>query len=149
MSAGIVGRDILEVWDYRLSTAYPVINNSGDEWVVEIHDKSAPDYDPDNPDVVASPLDVFKTGIPAVEGDSFDEEKIKPCFEWLKSVRDKYSAPDIDVLKPLAKDVREAQAKLHTALSGRGRKEANIIKAAVAEGVDVSAAESMVDGGAK
>ncbi len=149
MSADIVGKDILEVWDYRLSTAYPIINNSGPEWIVEIHAKSAPDYDPENPDDFAKPLEVFKTGIVSANGDSFDAEKVKICYEWLKTVRDKYSLDNIDELKPLVKDVRASQERLHAALNGRGRRDANIIKAAVTEGVDVTDAVAMVDGGAQ
>ncbi len=85
------GVNILEVWDYRLSTAKPDIYNSGKTWRVEINSKSGD---------INEPLEVHDTGILVEHGDAYDSEKIKKCFEWLLTVRDKYALPNIEELKP-------------------------------------------------
>lgn len=106
------GVNILEVWDFRLSKAIPIINRSGDTWMVEIYSKSNQDYDPDKPETCAMPLEAFDTGIPAVEGDERDTKKVASCYAWLRKVRDKYSLDDIEDRKPLVAKINAANQAL-------------------------------------
>ena len=108
----IEGVHIREVWDFRLSSAVPGIDTRSGTWVVSIYAKENPDYDPDNSATLALPLEIHDTGIKSVFGDEYDKAKVSVCFEWLKSVRDKYSLDNIEELKPLVKDVNEENAKL-------------------------------------
>ena len=104
--------NIREVWDYRLSTAVPTIYRDSGTWVVKIYAKENPDYDPAKPEALAQPLAEHDTGIEAVEGDEYDPDKLRPCFEWLLSVRDEYALDDIEELKPIVKKINEANAKM-------------------------------------
>lgn len=112
MSKEFQGVDIKEVWDFRLSTAVPAIHNGGGTWVVEIWSKINPDYDPTDPSTLAKPLEIFDTGIVTTEGDEHDAEKYKVCYEWLYSVRDKYSLPAIEEMKPHVAKINAANAAL-------------------------------------
>ncbi len=104
------GKNIQEVWDYRLSTAVPVIDRRGGTWEVQIWAKSNPDYVEGQPP--AQPLEVHNTGIEAVEGDEYDTVKVKACYQWLKGVRDDYSLPDIEERKPHVAKINAANAAL-------------------------------------
>lgn len=104
--------NIREVWDYRLSTATPVMDRSGGTWKVKIYSKVNPDYVPGEPETEAQPLEVFDTEIPHETGDEYDVSKLTVCYEWLLTVRDKYALDNIEELKPLVKAINEANAKL-------------------------------------
>lgn len=106
------GLDIREVWDYRLSTAVPQIDRRGGTWVVQVWAKNAPDFDPTDPSTLAKPLAEHDTGIPATPGDEHDAEKVKACYAWLYSVRDQYSRPDIEELKPHVAAINAANREL-------------------------------------
>lgn len=108
----IIGKNITEVWDYRLSNAVPIIDRSSGTWVVQIFSKTNPDYDPDDPETIAKPLQIHDTGIPATVNDEYDVKKLIPCYNWLKSVRDDYSLDDIEERKPFVKKINEANAAL-------------------------------------
>ena len=108
----VKGEKILEVWDYRLSTAVPVIVRDSGTWVVEIYSKSNPDYDPSDPATLAAPLETHDTRIEAEAGDEYDAAKVKACYAFLLSVRDNYAHPNIDELRPLVKIINEANQKL-------------------------------------
>jgi len=106
------GIHILEVWDFRLSTAHPLVRNDlGDTWKVQIWANSNPDYDPENPDTLAEPLEVHDTGIPCEAEDHWDAKKMKVCYEWLYSVRDKYARDHIELRKPVTKLINESNFK--------------------------------------
>lgn len=120
MSA-ILGINIKEVWDYRLSTAVPVIDRTGGTWVVKIYSKSNPDYDPADPATLSAPVEQHDTGIKAVNGDEYDSNKVKVCYTWLKAVRDKYSRPDIEKLKPLAAKSAQLQKEYAEITAGMNR----------------------------
>ena len=106
------GIHILEVWDFRLSTAHPLVRNDlGDTWLVQIWANENPDYDPDKPETLAEPLEVHDTGIPCEVGDHWDAEKMKECYKWLHSVRDKYARDHIELRKPVTKLINESNAK--------------------------------------
>lgn len=86
------GKDIREVWDWRLSKGNPILYNSGDTWVVKIHANDG-----------SGVLEEFISDIPTVkngESSPYDYEAIAQCYDWLRTVRDKYSRPDIERLKP-------------------------------------------------
>lgn len=102
------GEFIREVWDFRLSSAVPTLYNTGDTWTVEIHAKNNPDYDPKHPERIAEPLEVHDTGISTADGNINNREAIKKCYEWLYSVRDKYSLDHIELRKPLVKMINSA-----------------------------------------
>lgn len=105
------GEFIREVWDFRLSSAVPTLYNTGDTWVVAIHAKNNPDYDPLRPETLAEPLEVYDTGIPTKGGNINDREAIKACYEWLYSVRNKHALDHIELRKPLVKMINEANIR--------------------------------------
>jgi len=99
------GKDIKEVWDYRLSYGVPQIVRR-DTWQVEIYLK-------DNEGKSnAQPVQVYDTGLKTDHNDQWDKEKIIACYQWLYSVRDKYALPNINELKTLVKQINESNAKL-------------------------------------
>ena len=106
------GKFITEVWDYRLSTATPLIDRRGGTWVVKIYAKDNPDYDPSKPETLSAPLEEFDTKLPHEPGDERDSAKLSVCYNWLRSVRDKYSRPDIEELKPIVAKINAANAEL-------------------------------------
>jgi len=116
----IQGIHILEVWDFRLSTATPLIVREGKTWRVQIWSKENPDHDPARPETLSSPLEEYDTGISSEKGDHRDRKKLMACYEWLHSVRDKYARADIEAIKPAVRKLREAEKELHAAMSGGG-----------------------------
>lgn len=105
------GVDIKEVWDYRLSNAVPQIVRK-ETWIVEVWNKENTPCNPEDPSTFAKPLETYDTGIMVEAGDEHDTSKIKMCYTWLMSVRDKYSRPDIEELKPIVKKINDANAEL-------------------------------------
>jgi hypothetical protein len=106
MSKIFEGVNITEVWDFRLSSAVPVIDRRSGTWVVHIYSKVNED------NVQAVPLESYDTKIKVVDGDTFNNENLKVCYEWLYGVRDKYSLPDIEERKELVLAINEANKKL-------------------------------------
>ena len=105
-------RTILEVWDYRLSTAEPL--NYRGQIPVEQEDGSwkLEDY----PNWVAcvydqgergEPLEIHDTGVPVEKGDLHDGKGLDACFKFYRSVRDNYSREDIEELKPEVAVIRK------------------------------------------
>ena len=133
------GINILEVWDYRLSVAKPIIYNSGKTWVVKIYAKKLPDYVEGQPP--AEPLEIHVTDIPCEKNDAFDVEKIKVCFEWLHTVRDKYSLLNIEELKPIAAAANKAKAELSEMCNGLTQAQANLKMAELAVWLEALFAE--------
>lgn len=106
----IKGINIKEVFDFRLSTASVFIDRRGGTWVCVVASKNNPDYvEGAKP---AEPLETYDTGIEAVDGDEYDTEKVKVCFEWFKSIRDKYSLKDIEKRKSLVAKINAANQAL-------------------------------------
>lgn len=106
------GENVREVWDFRLSTAHPLLRNDiGDTWKVQIWANDNPDYDPEKPDVLAEPLEVYDTEIPIDKNDHHDTGKVAECFAWLHSVRDKYSRDHIELRKPVVALINAANDK--------------------------------------
>lgn len=108
----IQGVHIREVWDFRLSNATPLIDRRRGTWVAQIWAKNNPDYDPNDPSTLAEPLEEYDTGIPVEKGDERDCAKVAKCYEWFKSVRDKYARDDIEELKPHVAKINQANAEL-------------------------------------
>ncbi len=97
-----MGRNIREVWDFRLSTASPLIDRRGGTWVVQIWaNEGSP-----------QPLEEYDTGMPVEVNDQFDTKKLTVCYKWLLTVRDKYALPDIEERKPLVAQINAANAQL-------------------------------------
>lgn len=104
------GVDIREVWDWRLSDYVPVLDNTGETWLVKLIPVKNAEFDPNTGHAKAHI--VHDTGIKATEGDTHDREKIKICYEWLYSVRDKYARKDIEELKPAVKKINQDNNEL-------------------------------------
>lgn len=96
------GKCITEVWDYRLSVGIPQINRTGKTWVVYVFPKTYEDGQK------VEPLISHDTGIKVEEGDTYDTAKVAKCYEWLYSIRDRYSLPDIEERKPHVVKIHEA-----------------------------------------
>ena len=103
------GVNIREVWDFRLSTAVPHIDTRGGTWVVNICSRNNPDSVDGK--AVQAPLESFDTGIASEKGDSYDPAKVAACYDWLLSVRDKYSLDNIEELKPIVAKINAANAR--------------------------------------
>lgn len=121
----ILGINTREVFDYRLSTVTPQIYQDnipggvdGPTWIIHLYSKATGEL-----------LESHDTGIPREKGDGHNRDKIKVCFEWIKSVRDKYSLPDIGKLKPKVAIIRELNDALHLLLAGQSQADGDIITA--------------------
>ena len=83
------GVEIREVWDFRLSVGSPILFNKGDTWVVQV-------FANDGGGVLAE----HDTGIKTT-GNNFDTDAIAACYDWLRTVRDKFSREHLELRKPL------------------------------------------------
>lgn len=96
------GLDIREVWDWRLSTAQPILFNDKETWVIRIYANQAPDGE-------SALLEEVVTDIPTdggiVEGQA-------ACYPIIRDLRDKYSRPDIEELKPRVAEINAANAAI-------------------------------------
>lgn len=110
-----VGKNIREVWDFRLSSAIPQLRRDlGPTWVVQIMSKAQPDYDPSNPETLAKPLAEHDTGVAVVTGgDAENAAGIIACYDWLRTVRDQYALPDIEERKPIVAGIRQREEEIH------------------------------------
>ena len=104
------GKDLREVWDYRLSHACPFIDREGETWKVLIYAKSNEELRAGGKEY--PPLEEYYTGIKSETNDHHDKNKIKACYKWLYSVRDKYALEDIEQRKPYVKAINEANEAL-------------------------------------
>lgn len=112
------GVNIKEVWNSRLSSATPLIDRRSGTWVCQVWSKTNPDYDPADPSTLSTPIETHDTGIPHTDGDEYDAEKLRVCFAWFYSVRDKYALPNIEDRKPVVALIEEANATA-SALDGK------------------------------
>ena len=99
------GKNILEVWDWRLSRGNPILYNSGETWVVRIWANKPKDGEKELLEEWDSGFEVRR------EFGAYDFEAIKKCYAWLHSVRDRYSRDHIELRKPVAKAINEANSK--------------------------------------
>lgn len=105
----ITGKDdITEVWDYRLSTASPLIDRSSGTWVVKLVDNAGGG-------IVAE----YDTGVMFEDGDERDSEKLKTCYEWLYAIRDNYARKDLEEIRPRLKRLRGVLNELASALASK------------------------------
>lgn len=105
-----VGEDIREVWDFRLSEASPALYNSGETWVVKIHPN----------DERNEVLEEYDTGIQTVVGGKrsyFDKKAIVSCFDWLRTVRDKYSRDQLELRKPVVALINASNKEINLIMS--------------------------------
>jgi len=106
---------ITQVWDYRLSSAQPtnyrgmpkhlIPTNASKEqtqeflnnWVACVYENGEKN----------EPVEIFDTGIEFIAGNADNwNAGHEACFDFLLSVRDKYSLPDIEDLKPWVAEIR-------------------------------------------
>ena len=83
------GVEIREVWDFRLSIGSPILFNKGKTWLVKIFANDG-----------SGVLDEYDTGVKTT-GDNFDCAAIAACYDWLRTVRDKFSREHLELRKPL------------------------------------------------
>ena len=91
------GKDIREVWDWRLSNANPILYNNEDLWIVRIFDNAAPAGERV---LLAEHITDMETVGENGERNVHDYAAIAECYEWLYGVRDQYSKENIEELKP-------------------------------------------------
>lgn len=112
------GEDIREVWDWRLSIGNPIQYNSGANWVVKIHANDG-----------SGVLEEYDTGIKTVDEhgkrNSHDTKAVAKCYDWLRSVRDKYSRDHIGLRKPVVKMINDANRHINELYSAGKEAEAN------------------------
>lgn len=98
-------RSILEVWDYRLSTAQPINYRggcpgkepTGTWWATVVSQSESNEL-----------LEAHDTGVDVVDGDLHDGGGLSACFNFYRTVRDKYSRDGIEDLKPEVAKIRTA-----------------------------------------
>ncbi len=104
-------RHITEVWDYRLSTAQPINYRGG---LPGVDDKGEPFeftgtwwacvYSQGDGNAM---LECHDTGVDVKPGgDDKNPEGLDACYDFYRSVRDKYSRDDIEELKEKVADIR-------------------------------------------
>ena len=98
-------RSITEVWDYRLSTAQPILYPGGipgeeptGTWIVCVYAQ----------DDRNEALETHDTKVAFNPAELHEGAGIDACYEFLRKVRDKYSRDEIDDLKPAVALIREA-----------------------------------------
>lgn len=102
-------RFITEVWDYRLSTAHPINYKGGLPGGEDTGTWHACVYSQGDGHEL---LEHHDTGVPVERGGDADNEPgINACYEFYRSVRDKYSRDDIEELKPKVAQIRIDDAK--------------------------------------
>ena len=122
-----MGRSILEVWDYRLSEAQP-INYRGQKPVIQPNGGVLMEETGTWVAVVwpqndrGEPLEVHDTGVPVEPGDTHDGPGLDACYAFYRSVRDKYSRPDIEELKPAVASIRKADLERQAATDAYNEK---------------------------
>lgn len=103
----ILGINTREVFDHYLSTVTPTIYNSGKFWKIALDYKDG-----------SGVAEAVETNIPCEKGDGDDPKKLISCFEWIKSMRDKYALPNLDELKPKIAILRHINDDLHRFAEG-------------------------------
>lgn len=102
MTKKFKGKNILEVWDFRLSKGSPILYSNGPTWVVKIW--------ANNPGKKNKVLrDQFDTGISTKNG-VHDCSAIARCYEWLASVRDQHSKDNIEDRKVVTRLINAANS---------------------------------------
>jgi len=93
------GVNILEVWDFRLSKSSPILYDTGEFWRVVINANDG-----------SGVLDEYITDVKTT-GNVHDPVGISACYDWLRTVRDKYSRDHIELRKPLVAEINAANEK--------------------------------------
>lgn len=96
------GEHIREVWDWRLSNACPMLFNGGETWVVKITANDG-----------SGVLEEHDTGYPTGEYNPHDKKAVAKCYDWLRTVRDKYSRDHIELRKPVVALINEANREVN------------------------------------
>ncbi len=104
-----MSKSILEVWDYRLSTAQPLIYKGApiipgvkdqdkathSNWCVAVFSKGEK----------REALEFFDSGVKAQPHDT-DDDMPDSIYDFLRTVRDKHSLLAIEELKPAVREIR-------------------------------------------
>jgi hypothetical protein len=98
------GKDIREVWDWRLSRGNPVLYNDGDTWVIRVYANSAPDGERVMLKEIVTEMPTVVNGVRDVN----DHAAIAKCYELLRAVRDEFSRDHIEDRKPVVKLINES-----------------------------------------
>lgn len=103
------GKYIREVWDWRLSDGNPILHAGfagGNSWVVQIMSNKSPDGQ-------STLLEQHDTKVLVnIKKGVQDPGAVAKCYQWLHSVRDKYSRDHIEIRKPVAAAINAANEKL-------------------------------------
>ena len=107
MTKKFTGKNIREVWDFRLSIGCPNLFNSGETYIGKI-------FANEPVDGVQEILAEFDTEIKTKGDDgrpaNLDAAMVK-YYEWLYSIRDKYSRDYIEERKPVVALINAANVK--------------------------------------
>lgn len=122
------GKDIREVWDFRLSHGTPMLFNSGETWRIKVfandpHNEAWKDHPGKEIMPISAQdearglkpnirvvLEDIETDIPT--STTTIEEGQALCYPYLRKVRDKYSRSGIEHRKPVVALINSAVAKL-------------------------------------
>lgn len=110
------GKDIREVWNFRLSEGSPILYNNGKYWRAVIYAKKAPDGE----SVI---LAEHTTDVPVA--DVTLEEGQAACYKWLYSVRDKFALPGIELRKPVVAKIEAANERINQLMTMAAQAEKN------------------------
>lgn len=90
------GKDIREVWDWRLSQGNPILYCDGPTWIIKIWSNSGKGL-----------LQKLDTNVPTKGGlaNYTDYEAVAKCYKKLYAVRDRWSRKNVDKLKPVVAEI--------------------------------------------
>ncbi len=94
MSHQFTCENILEVWDFRLSLGSPILYCDKKHWKVKVW-ANTPNLNEDKTLLAEYETDIVSDNNPR------NKEGINACYIWLKSIRDKFSRPNIELRKPV------------------------------------------------
>ena len=103
------GEHIREVWDWRLSNACPMLFNSGETWIVKIMANDG-----------SGVLEEHDTGYPTLVDGKYnphDAKAVAQCYDWLRTVRDKYSRDHIELRKPVVALINNANREVNAIMA--------------------------------
>lgn len=103
MSKVITGKDIRDVWDWRLSRGNPILYCDGPFWIIRIWDNKAPDGE-------RILLKEIETDIPSTRN-PHDHEAVAKCHKLLREIRDEFSRDHLELRKPVVAMINEANKK--------------------------------------
>ena len=100
------GKDIREVWDWRLSKGNPILYCDGPTWVIKI-------WANDGSGILAETV----TDIPTKTGSDapHDHAAVAQCYQWLYKMRKNFARENFEELKPEVARINAVNKKLSEA----------------------------------